>query len=215
MTVDDGMRPVSVAVVDDHPVVIQGLRQLLVGSRFQVSWQATSRTECVDLSRRSAPEIIILDLRLGTDLAPDVIREMRKNRVSARMVVLTAHEDGQLLRACLDAGVAGVLFKDTGEMDIVRTLEEVIRGHTVVDPRLAGAVTRRNALLGDEVASQLTTREYEVLRMVALGMTSREISQELGLAVNTVRSYVQSVLEKLNAHTRIEAISTARRLRLL
>jgi DNA-binding NarL/FixJ family response regulator len=144
-----------------------------------------------------------------------VLRDLRSHGVSARVVVLTGHDDRELLNSCLEAGVAGVLFKDTGELDIVRNLERVVRGNTVLDPRLADGSPDDSRTLAALGASALTTREYDVLRLVAHGMTSRDIAAELCLSVNTVRSYVQSTLLKLGAHTRIEAVRNARRLRML
>lgn len=206
----------SVGIADDHPVVLRGVRQLLAETRYEVIWQALSRPMCVQAFRAREPDILILDLRLGDDLAPDVLREIRLHGGSIpRVVVLTGHDDRQLINACLDAGVAGVLFKDTIEMDIVQSLEKVVAGETVLDPRLTRSSSdevRRSAGCG---VSSLTSREHDVLRLVAHGMTSRDIAGELCLSVNTVRSYVQSVLFKFNAHTRIEAVATARRLRLL
>lgn len=205
-----------VGIADDHPVVLRGVRQLLADSRYEVIWQALSGAMCVQACREHEPDILILDLRLGRDLAPDVLRELRMHgKTTPRVVVLTGHDDRPLINACLDAGVAGVLFKDAIEMDIVQSLEKVVAGETVLDTRLTRTSSdeaRRSADLG---VSALTTREHEVLRLVARGMTSRDIAYELCLSVNTVRSYVQSTLFKLNAHTRIEAVTTARRLRLL
>lgn len=208
-------RPVLVGLADDHPVVLRGLTQLLAGSRFRVVWQVSSRENCVAAAQTQPPEVIVLDLRLGDDMAPDVLRELRSHGVSARVMVLTGHDDRELLDSCLDAGVAGVLFKDTGEMDIVRSLDQVVQGGMVLDARLAQEPVDDVKALAAHGASALTTREYDVLRLVARGLTSRDIASELCLSVNTVRSYVQSTLFKLDAHTRIEAVRNARRLRML
>ena len=209
------VRPVLVGLADDHPVVIRGLRQLLAGSRFRVVWQAWSRETCLTAALSQPAEVIVLDLRLGDDLAPDVLRELRRAGVASRVVILTGHDDRELVNACLEAGVSGILFKDTGDLDIVRSLERVVRGQDVFDPRLADDPPDDAKALAAQGASVLTTREYDVLRLVARGLTSRDIASELCLSVNTVRSYVQSTLLKLNAHTRIEAVRTARRLRML
>jgi len=208
-------RPVLVGLADDHPVVIRGLRQLLAGSRFRVVWQASSRKTCVEAARSQRADVIVLDLRLGEDLAPDVLRELRSGGVAARVVILTGHNDRELVKSCLDAGVSGILFKDTGDLDIVRSLDRVVLGQDVFDSRLANDPPDDVKALAAQGASVLTSREYEVLRLVARGMTSRDIASELGLSLNTVRSYVQSTLHKMNAHTRIEAVRTARGLRML
>ena len=206
----------TVALVDDHPVVIRGLRDLLVGSRFNVVWQAQNRDDCLALGKRTDPDIIVLDLRIGEDLAPDVYRELRSNGLKARWVVLTGHEDTALLRACLDLGASGILLKDTLELEIVQSLTRVLAGALVLDPRLKTLASPELGHRRSRAAeTELTARERDVLRLVERGMTSRQISTSLDLSLNTVRSYVQSVLMKLDAHTRVEAIATARRLRLM
>ena len=207
---------VNVAVVDDHPIVIRGLRQLLMDSRFHIIWEAQSRRECIEMCKGTPPDIIIMDLRLGDDLGPDLYRELRAGGVTASCVILTGHEDSQLLRACLDAGASGILLKDALELQIVRGLERVLAGEIVLDHRLQAI---GEAKAGQRAAGaqfdDLTAREHDVLRLVARGMTSRQISADLDLSLNTVRSYVQSVLMKLDAHTRTEAVTIARRMRLV
>jgi two-component system response regulator DesR len=205
---------VRLLVVDDHPVVITGVQHLLQGSRFRVVGHANSRADCVSVARDCAPDIIILDLRMGQDLAPDVCRDLARAGVAAPTLILTGHEDRELLRACLDVGVAGILLKDIGDAaHLARALERILNGKLVLDDRLE---TLRSAPDDISVAPTcLTSREHEMLRLLARGMTSREISDELFLSVNTVRSYVQSLLTKLDARTRIEAVAIARERRLI
>jgi DNA-binding NarL/FixJ family response regulator len=201
-------------LVDDHPVVLHGLRQLLPESRFRIVAEAETGRECVACAVRTGPDLILLDLRLQGSVAPDICRDLRRAGVSAKVVILTGYEDEALLRACLAEGVSGILLKDTHEADLGKVLERVLAGETVLDHRLSSKLSPDRA---DAEASRLgiTAREYEVLRLLSQGLTSAEIGRELFLSVNTIRSYVQSLLTKLGAHTRIEAVTTARRLRLV
>jgi DNA-binding NarL/FixJ family response regulator len=201
-------------LVDDHPVVLHGLRQLLPESRFRIVAEATTGRECVSCAVRTGPDLILLDLRLQDSVAPDTCRDLRRAGVSAKVVILTGYEDEALLRACLAEGVSGILLKDTHETDLGRVLERVLAGETVLDHRLSSKLSPDRA---DAEASRLgiTAREYDVLRLLSQGLTSAEIGRELFLSVNTIRSYVQTLLAKLDAHTRIEAVTTARRLRLV
>ena len=206
--------PIRLMLVDDHPVVLHGLRQLLPQSRFRIVAEATNQPDCVSSAVRTQPEVILLDLRLQDSVAPETCRDLRRAGVAAKVVILTGYEDEALLRACLDEGVAGILLKDSHETDLGSALERVSAGEQVLDHRLTSRLSADGA---DEDASRLgiTAREYEVLRLLSLGLTSAEIGRELFLSVNTIRSYVQSLLTKLGAHTRIEAVTRARRLRLL
>lgn len=205
---------IRLMLVDDHPVVLHGLRQLLPESRFRIVAEATTGRECVSCAVRTGPDLILLDLRLQDSVAPDTCRDLRRAGVSAKVVILTGYEDEALLRACLAEGVAGILLKDTHETDLGKVLERVLAGETVLDHRLSSKLSPDRA---DAEASRLgiTAREYDVLRLLSQGLTSAEIGRELFLSVNTIRSYVQTLLAKLDAHTRIEAVTTARRLRLV
>lgn len=206
----------TVGLVDDHPLVLRGLRHLLSGSRFRVEWDAADRDQCVGLSSTRRVDVIVLDLRLGTDLAPDLIRELRQIGVDSHVVVLTGYTDALLLNACIEAKASGILLKDTTDHELVTNLNRVLQGEVVMDPRLESLVSDQPpALLVADLPFDLRPRELDSLRLVASGLTSRQAAAELCLSVNTVRSYVQSALLKLGAHTRIEAISIARRRGLL
>ena len=199
------MPPVSVLLVDDHPIVRTGLRQILPRDRFRVVAEAGTGAEALARARETRPGIVVLDLRLPDQLAPEVVRDLRRAGVAAPVVVLTGFADRALLAACHDAGAAAVLVKDLHQGRIVTVLERVARGETVAAEELDDDA-------GEET---LTPREQEVLRLVARGLTSAEIGRELHLATNTVRSYVQALLSKLGAHSRIEALAEARRRRLI
>jgi DNA-binding NarL/FixJ family response regulator len=203
-----------VLLIDDHPIVLQGVRHILSGSdEFQVVAESTSADEGVQAARREQPDLVVLDLRIAEVLAPEVCTRLRSAVPSARIVILTAFDDEALLRACLNAGATGVLLKDAQGLDLVATLTRVRAGETVIDTRLTAPRALKDG--GDEVFEPLTPREHDVLRLMARGLVGKEIAGELSLAPNTVRSYAQSVLSKLHASNRIQALTTAKRLRLI
>ncbi|KWX02822.1 DNA-binding response regulator [Carbonactinospora thermoautotrophica] len=207
----------NVLLVDDHPVVLAGLAQLLArGPRLRVVGEATSAQQAIEYVRRGGVDLVLLDLRLGEQLAPDVCRDLRRADPRVKVVVFTAFDDRALLRASLAAGASGLLLKDTRGLDLVDALHRVLAGQVVVDPRLRADEGGRPAGPADtEPYEPLTDREYEVLRLMAQGLTSREIADRLELAVNTVRSYAQDILTKLRARNRVQALAIARQLRLL
>jgi DNA-binding NarL/FixJ family response regulator len=202
-------------LIDDHPIVLQGVRYLLTGSsEFQVVAECTSADDGVTAARREQPDLVVLDLRIADVLAPEVCTRLRSAAPLARVVILTAFDDDALLRACLNAGASGVLLKDAHGLDLVDALRRVRSGETVMDRRLDSQP--RPLRVGDDlVVEPLTPREHEVLRLMAQGLIGKEIAGELSLAPNTVRSYSQSVLSKLHASNRVQALATAKRLRLL
>ena len=208
--------PAGVLVVDDHPIVIDGVRQLLaVTGDLRLVGEATDPQAAEDLARRLQPDIVILDLKLGEHLAPPICRSLLAVSPGSAIVIHTAFDDPEPLRACLGAGATGIVLK--GTRDLVEALRAVLAGNVFVDPSLTDlpATRAQNLPARNGVGASLTLREYEVLCIMALGRTSKEIAEELNLAENTVRSYVRSLLQKLQARNRIEALAKARHLRLL
>ena len=206
----------SVLVIDDHPVVIDGVRQLLANEPdLTLVGEAMTGEDGVALAKSLAPDVVILDLKLGDNFAPHLCRSLGEVSNCSRIVIHTAFDDREPLRACLNAGAVGVVLKDGS--NLVDALRRVLAGELFVDPSLVEDPHTRAVSLGENGGfyESLTLREYEVLCVMALGRTSKEIAAELHLAENTVRSYIQSLLTKLHARNRIEALATARQLRLL
>jgi len=204
-----------VLLVDDHPIVLHGVRHLLAESaEFEVVAESTTANDGIAAAKREQPDLVVLDLRIADVLAPDVCTRLRSAAPGARVLILTAFDDDALLHACLKVGAAGVLLKDSHGLDLVDALRRVRNGETVIDKRLSSG-PRQLRDGDDEAFEPLTQREHEVLRLMARGLIGKEIASELSLAPNTVRSYSQSVLSKLHASNRVQALATAKRLRLL
>ncbi|MEC3979779.1 response regulator transcription factor [Amycolatopsis sp. H20-H5] len=199
--------PVTVLVVDDHPVVRDGVSLLLrYDPALTVIGSAESGRAAIQRATELRPDLILLDLRLPDMLAPEVIAGIRRVHPAAPIVVFTAHGDHQGVLAALDAGANGCLLKDVAGTDLIAALRRVLKGERVVDPRILPDDGRRSDALA---RSGLTRREYEVLRLAAQGQTNPEIAESTGLARNTVKTYLQSALHKLGARNRVEAIGKA------
>lgn len=207
----------TVVLVDDHPIILQGLAGMLAGSAFETVGTATTLKQGVDLIRERRPDIAIVDLRIGMDLAPDLLRQLRQDGADVPVVVLTAFDDGDLIRCCLDAGARAILLKDASSLDLVATLGRVLAGESIIDERLASrdhqSVESERYLDGG--FERLSEREYQLLRLMAQGLNTREMAAAMSLRLNTVRSYTQTVLGKLQSRNRVMALATARRMRLI
>lgn len=218
MSVHLSARTISVLVVDDHPVVLNGIAQILRSSPgFEVVATAGSGRKAIQLAERYQPEIVLLDLRLPDLPAPNICQQLRLRVPKAKIVILTAYDDRPVLLACQAAGATGIVLKDAREMDLLQVLRDVYSGKTVLDRRIMPG-KRGSEVIWDEeqgVYSALTPREYDVLCLLAEGKTTDDISRELQLTRNTVRSYTQAVLGKLQARSRVEALAVARRLKLI
>jgi two-component system, NarL family, nitrate/nitrite response regulator NarL len=200
------MTSARVLVVDDHPVVRDGVALLLRGDpALVVVGSAESGRTALERAPELSPDLVLLDLRLPDMLAPEVVVGLRELVPAARVVVFTAHGDHHGVQAALDAGAHGALLKDAAAIDLVAALRRVLRGERVTDPRLLPGEAGRAA----QARSGLTRREYEVLRLAAQGRTNPEIAECTGLARNTVKTYLQAALHKLGARNRVEAIGKA------
>ncbi|WP_170220879.1 response regulator [Amycolatopsis cihanbeyliensis] len=198
---------IKVMVVDDHPVVRDGVTLLLRSDpALSLVGAAESGRSALERVGRLRPDVVLLDLRLPDMLAPEVIAGLRQRHAPTRVVVFTAHGDHQGVLAALDAGASGCLLKDMAGTDLVAALRRVLRGERVVDPRILPDAEHRSDALA---RSGLTRREYEVLRLAAQGQTNPEIAESTGLTRNTVKTYLQAALHKLGARNRVEAIGKA------
>jgi two-component system nitrate/nitrite response regulator NarL len=199
---------VRVMVVDDHPVVCDGVRLLLEREPgFAVVASATTAAGALREAARARPDVVLLDLRLPDSSPPDVVRDLRAACPPVRVVLFTAHPDHVLLSATLAQGVDGCLLKDAGTDDLAASLRDVVDGKAVLDPRLAALAGEAGWDRSGSVG--LTPEEQDVVRLVATGMTNPEIAQQLGVAALAVKDRLQSAMLTLGAGNRVEAIGRA------
>ncbi|WP_244163530.1 LuxR C-terminal-related transcriptional regulator [Rhodococcus koreensis] len=180
---------------------------------LEVVGGALTGAAAVELARTLPVDVILLDLRLPDIPAPELIPRLRRVAPHARILLFTAFADHGAIDLLMEAGADGCLVKDISGQDFATAIHRVSGGIRVVDPRLAGS--RRVVTSEALYRAGLTRREYEVLRFAAMGNSNPEIAQELSLARNTVKTYLQSAMQKLNARNRVEAIARAHELRLL
>lgn len=205
-----------VLVADDHPLIVTGISTVLGRDPgFEVVGTGHSGRETVRAVEELCPDVVLLDVRLGDMDGAQVARILLDARPGLRIVMLTAFDDPGVLQTCLAIGVSGILLKGSPDLDLAGALREVVRGGVVIDDSVAAALERAGSLLDAGPPVGVRPREMEVLRLMAMGLTTRDVATELHLSVNTVRSYTQSLMEKLGAHTRVQAIVQARRLQLI
>lgn len=190
---------ISVLLVDDHPVVRQGLRALLeVQDGFTVLGEAADGPGALALAASLRPDIVLLDLKLPGMDGIAVLESLRAS--GTRVLVLTSVTEPPRARQAVRAGAAGVLYKDIDPDALVRAIRSVHDGNLLLAPSAAGSLLR-----GGNRADSLTHREREVLALIAEGRSNREIARLLHVAEKTVKAHVSSVLAKLGVQDRTQA----------
>ncbi|GAA1632773.1 response regulator transcription factor [Nonomuraea maheshkhaliensis] len=204
--------PVRLLIVDDHPVVRDGIRGMFTGDPgFEVLGEAGDGAQAVDLARVLDPDVILMDLRMPRMDGVAAIKELARLGVRARVLVLTTYDTDKDVLPAVEAGATGYLLKDTGRDELVRAVRAAARGEAVLSPSVA---TR---LLGQvrAPADPLSGRELEVLRLIADGATNREAAARLFISEATVKSHVLHIYAKLGVNDRAAAVAVAFRRGLL
>ncbi len=189
-----------VLLVDDHPVIRQGIRRILTHafSDFTVA-EAETGEQAIEFSHASVWDLIILDLSLPGLSGLDVIRDVRQIQPQARIIVVSVHSPHQFARRALSVGAAAYLEKSAAPEEMVKAVNEVLAGRSYVSPSAADLPRGRDG--GRLPHELLSDREYQVLRMLGVGKTVSEIAAELSLSVKTVSTYRARILEKTGLRT--------------
>lgn len=205
----------SILVVDDHPVVCDGVRNLLAEHPdLHVVGEANEPSAAVRLAGELQPDAVVLDLRMGGRFVPEAPGAVKAVAPATKVLIHTSSEENEPVHAALRAGADGAVFKDS--RDLVTALRAVLDSdEAYLDPRLRNDRGRRRGRADGQVVGPLSPREYDVLCALASGRSTTEIASELFLAESTVRSYTKALLTKLGVRSRIEALAVARRAQLI
>jgi DNA-binding NarL/FixJ family response regulator len=199
------MRPISVLIVDDHPVVRQGLRVLLeVQDGIEVAGETGDGPTALALAADTSPDVILLDLKLPGMDGIAVLGELKARGGDARVLVLTSATEPAAASLAVRSGAAGVVYKDVDPDALVRAIRSVHDGHLLFAPEAAGPLVRSSQWALGSIEA-LTGREREVLAELAKGRSNREIARALGVAEKTVKAHVSSILAKLGVQDRTQA----------
>lgn len=202
-----------IVLVDDHVLVRQGIKRLIeTQPDLLVVAEASNATEAVDVTEGSQPDIVVMDFSLGSTSGVNATAEIRRRCPQVKILALTVHEDRTYINDILEAGAVGYIVKRAAGEELITALRAVATRGMYVDPRVAGKLisvvgTRRSAGFGGR--SELSERETEVMRMIALGFTNKEISAKLGVSVKTVETYKARSMEKLGLRSRVDIVRHA------
>ena len=198
--------PVSVVIVDDHPVVRDGLQAMLATERdIQVVGEAGNAAEALVTIAKLRPDVVVMDLMLPDMDGSEVIRRINSVSSDTRFIVLTSLAGDEEIYRALEAGSRGYLFKDMARKELVVAIRAVHRGQRYIPAQVGSKIAESLPRM------DLTYRELEVLQLVAAGLQNKQIAAKLDLGESTINSHVRHILEKLNASDRTQAVTIALR----
>ena len=200
------MKKINVLLVDDHTVVRQGLRALLSSEEdIEVIGEAENGRQAVQMASQSPPDIVVMDVAMPLLNGLEATRQILKSIPSAKVLVLSSYSDDDCVQQMTEAGISGYLSKQTAADDLVKAIREIQKGNNYFSPSIVrrlksrlqdaftnGQATKRNI--------ELTSREAEVLQLIAEGFPNKQIAAELTISIKTVEKHRQQVMNKLNIH---------------
>jgi DNA-binding NarL/FixJ family response regulator len=209
------MAKLRVLLVDDHEVVRKGVKALLEAQdNMVVVGEAGSAADAVRRVGYDSPDVVVMDVRLPDGSGVDACREVRSRFPDVKVLMLTSYADEEALVAAIMAGAAGYVLKRIDSDELIRSIQRVGKGESLLDPEMTERLFRkiRGEAEEDPLLGRLSPQERRILDLIAEGMTNREIADELFLAEKTVKNYVSNLLGKLEMKRRSEAAAYAARL---
>jgi DNA-binding NarL/FixJ family response regulator len=206
---------VRIVVSDDHPVVLAGLERIIESQAdFEIVGQAATGTVALKIIRESLPDIAIVDISLPELSGIGLTRRLAQENPAVRIIILTGHEDRFYLNQAIEAGARGYVLKRTVVENLINAIRAVMAGGLYVDPAVSGALfdtdrRRKKQLVGESAVTGLTDREIEVLKLTALGHTTKEIARRLDVGLKSVETYKARASNKLGLKTRVEIVRYA------
>ena len=217
--------PIRTMIVDDHALFRRGLEMVLDSEPdIELVSEASDGAEAVEKAGETLPDVVLMDIRMPRSSGIEACRALKDVVPSAKIVMLTISDEEEDLFEAIRAGASGYLLKDIPLDEVADTVRAVDGGQSLINPSMAGKLLTEFAALARREegeppqqvpAPKLTDREMQVLKLIARGMNNRDIAKELFISENTVKNHVRNILEKLQIHSRMEAVMIAVRQKLI
>lgn len=211
----------KVIIVDDHPLVREGLRKVLELERdIDVIDEAGDGQGAINVTRMNQPDVILMDINMPGTNGIEATRVIKREFPTVGVIALTIHEEEEYVLELVRAGVSGYVLKDIAPAKLVETIKTVAKGHSVIDPsitnKIFGEINRlsRSKRMKEEWET-LTDREMDVLKMIAQGCSNKEIAKGLTISEKTVKNHITNIFRKLQVDDRTQAVLFAIKHRLV
>jgi len=203
---------IKILLADDHALVRQGLRFILEAQDdMEIVGQAGNGNEAVEMAEKLKPDVVVMDVAMPGLNGVEATRRLSGSLPRTRVLALSMHKDAVYVREILRAGARGYLLKDSGDADLIAAVRAVAKGEGYISPAVSDAVLSDYRKHVTDPLDLLTSREREVLQLIAEGKTNKEIATDLNLSVYTVEAHRGRIMEKLNLHSTGELVRFALR----
>jgi two-component system, NarL family, response regulator NreC len=192
--------PIKVLLADDHTLVRQGLKSLLEREGIQVVGEAQDGHEVLQLAAKHSPDVAVLDISMPILNGLDAARELKRSAPKTKTILLTRHDEDEYLIEALRAGVKGYVLKNQAASDLVHAIQLVCRGQVYLSPGMSSVVVDAYLSKTELPVDPITSREREVLQLIAEGKSTKDIASLLGISVKTADSHRSRLMRKLDIH---------------
>jgi DNA-binding NarL/FixJ family response regulator len=204
----------KVIIVDDHALFRRGLEMVLENEKdIEVVGEATDGQQAVDKTSELMPDVVLMDVRMPRRSGIEATQRIKELMPHVKIVVLTNSDEEADLYEAIKAGASGYLLKEISSEEVADAIRSVVQGHSRISPAMASklltefqAMSKRTDDRQPLAPPKLTERELQILRLVAKGLGNRDIAQQLFISENTVKNHIRNILEKLQLHSRMEAV---------
>ena len=210
-----------ILIADDHPLLRQALCQVFSSQKdMEVVGQAGDGEEAINLASQLKPDIVVMDIMMPKFDGIEASRQIKKTAPNTAILILTAYDDDNYVLGLLEAGAAGYLMKSARGQDLVEAIRAIQAGESVLHPNiieklLRRAIIRSAGIVEPKARGLLSDRETEMLKLLAAGMSNKEIAEKLCLSIRTVKAHMSNIFTKMNVASRSEALVEALKLRLV
>jgi DNA-binding NarL/FixJ family response regulator len=191
---------IRVLLADDHVLVRQGLKSLLEREGLQVVAEASDGQDALSHARTLQPDIAVVDISMPTCNGLDAARELRTSCPKTKTILLTQHDEEQYVSDALDAGVRGYVMKSQASHDLLNAIRQVSRGEVYLSPGISSVVMDAYRSKSEKPKDPLSTRERQVLQLIAEGKSTKDVATLLGISVKTAESHRTRLMKKLDIH---------------